>query len=215
MHGEIGRLERQEGQLDAQREGGEELVRERMLAINFTDPLARTDDMTVKFDEQFGHAPPALPVKIKVPDGEPVGQTYLLKVDARTLVTKRAVDYKDFEDQIKVAHAYGALDSKRSFEIIDAGIAERIEWMGTRPHEVVLERLNRADLFLLGCEVSPNGDRDGIPNVLVEAMAASMISAMRSVTDLRFIGVSWAVLTMDESSGLNRIQVFKPRPDRT
>jgi hypothetical protein len=53
-------------------------------------------------------------------------------------------------------------------------------------------------------------------NVLVEASAASMIRAMRSVTDLRFIGGSWGCeLTMDESSGLNRIQVFKPRPDRS
>ncbi|MBN2361888.1 MAG: hypothetical protein JXR83_20725, partial [Deltaproteobacteria bacterium] len=30
------------------------------------DSLARTDEMVVKFDEQFGHAPPPLPVKIRV-----------------------------------------------------------------------------------------------------------------------------------------------------
>lgn len=28
-----------------------------------------------------------------------------------------------------------------------------------------------SDLFVLGCEVLANGDRDGIPNVLVESMA--------------------------------------------
>ncbi len=44
--------------------------------------------------------------------------------DARNLVAKRAMDYKDFEDQIKVADAYAALDSKKSFEIMDAGIAQ-------------------------------------------------------------------------------------------
>ena len=50
-------------------------------------------------------------------------------------------------------------------------------------------------------------------NVLVEASAASMIRVIRSVTDLRFIGGSWVhELTMDESSGLNRIQVFGTRP---
>src|SRR5205807_4274525 len=30
--------------------------------------------------------------------------------DARNLVARRAMDYKDFEDQIKVADAYAALD---------------------------------------------------------------------------------------------------------
>src|SRR5437868_3587162 len=44
--------------------------------------------------------------------------------DARNLVARRAMDYKDFEDQIKVADAYAALDSKKSFEIMDAGIAQ-------------------------------------------------------------------------------------------
>ncbi|MEE4261050.1 MAG: glycosyltransferase [Desulfobacteraceae bacterium] len=43
--------------------------------------------------------------------------------------------------------------------------------LGTRPHHVVLEHYRAADLFVLGCEVAANGDRDGIPNVLVESMA--------------------------------------------
>ena len=44
--------------------------------------------------------------------------------DARALVTKRATSYRDFEDQLKVADAYAAVDPKRSFELIDAGIGE-------------------------------------------------------------------------------------------
>jgi len=43
--------------------------------------------------------------------------------DARTLVSKRAMDYDDFQNQIRVADAYATLDSKKSFEILDAGIA--------------------------------------------------------------------------------------------
>jgi hypothetical protein len=43
--------------------------------------------------------------------------------DARNLVTKRAADFDDFGNQIKVADAYATLDSKKSFEILDAGIA--------------------------------------------------------------------------------------------
>jgi glycosyltransferase involved in cell wall biosynthesis len=44
-------------------------------------------------------------------------------------------------------------------------------WCGTQPHEVVLDHYRRADVFVLGCEVAADGDRDGIPNVLLESMA--------------------------------------------
>jgi glycosyltransferase involved in cell wall biosynthesis len=46
-----------------------------------------------------------------------------------------------------------------------------VQWLGTQTHEVVLEHYRRADLFVLGCEIAKNGDRDGIPNVLLECMA--------------------------------------------
>jgi glycosyltransferase involved in cell wall biosynthesis len=47
-------------------------------------------------------------------------------------------------------------------------------WLGTRPHDVVLDHYRAADLFVLGCEVAANGDRDGIPNVLIESMAMGL-----------------------------------------
>lgn len=55
--------------------------------------------------------------------------------------------------------------------IADLGLADQTRWLGTQPHEVVLDYYSRAHLFVLGCEVAPNGDRDGIPNVLFESMA--------------------------------------------
>jgi glycosyltransferase involved in cell wall biosynthesis len=51
------------------------------------------------------------------------------------------------------------------------GIEAVVRWIGTQPHGVVLEHYRRADLFVLGCEVAGDGDRDGIPNVLFESMA--------------------------------------------
>lgn len=42
---------------------------------------------------------------------------------------------------------------------------------GTRPHEEVRRCFLAADCFVLGCEQAPNGDRDGIPNVILESMA--------------------------------------------
>ena len=44
--------------------------------------------------------------------------------DARNLVNKRAASYKEFEDQIRVADAFASVDSKRSFEIMETGIAQ-------------------------------------------------------------------------------------------
>jgi len=51
------------------------------------------------------------------------------------------------------------------------GLSHVTRWLGTQPHHVVLEHYRQADLFVLGCEVAANGDRDGIPNVLLESMA--------------------------------------------
>jgi hypothetical protein len=44
--------------------------------------------------------------------------------DARTLVSKRVTSYKEFEDQLKVADAFAAVDSKRSFEVLELGIGQ-------------------------------------------------------------------------------------------
>ena len=48
-------------------------------------------------------------------------------------------------------------------------IGHRITWLGSRSQDEVLELYRDADLFVLPCRTAPNGDRDGVPNVLVEA----------------------------------------------
>jgi hypothetical protein len=44
--------------------------------------------------------------------------------DANNLVNKRATSFREFEDQLKVADAFAALDPKRSFEVLEPGIAQ-------------------------------------------------------------------------------------------
>ncbi|MBI5593985.1 MAG: glycosyltransferase family 4 protein [Deltaproteobacteria bacterium] len=53
----------------------------------------------------------------------------------------------------------------------DLGLEPFVRWMGTQPHDEVIAQYRHADLFVLGCEIAANGDRDGIPNVCVESMA--------------------------------------------
>lgn len=55
--------------------------------------------------------------------------------------------------------------------IEDLGLTDRCSWLGTRTHDDVLDLFAKSDLFILPCEIAANGDRDGIPNVLVESLA--------------------------------------------
>lgn len=55
--------------------------------------------------------------------------------------------------------------------IASLGLTEHCQWLGTQTHEQVLSHFKKSDLFVLGCEIANNGDRDGIPNVLVESLA--------------------------------------------
>ncbi len=57
-------------------------------------------------------------------------------------------------------------------------------WLGTRTHTEVLDHFRRSDLFVLGCEVAKNGDRDGIPNVLVESLAMGVPAVSTNVSAL-------------------------------
>ncbi len=66
----------------------------------------------------------------------------------------------------------------------ELGIAERVCFHGALPHEKVLSLYRQAHVFALGCRVLANGDRDGVPNVLVEAMAMGVPVAATRVSAL-------------------------------
>ncbi len=87
-------------------------------------------------------------------------------------------------------------DRRKILTVIkDLDLSAQASWLGTQPHEAVLEYYKRAHLFALGCEVAPNGDRDGIPNVLFESMAmgvpvvATNLSAIPELVDTEKTGL--------------------------
>ena len=47
----------------------------------------------------------------------------------------------------------------------------QVDFLGDTENSRVMELMSSADLFVLPCSVTPSGDRDGIPVVLMEAMA--------------------------------------------
>lgn len=52
--------------------------------------------------------------------------------------------------------------------------APTIQLLGALPNPAVRTLMSTADLFVLPCRIDPAGDRDGIPVVLMEAMAAGI-----------------------------------------
>lgn len=54
------------------------------------------------------------------------------------------------------------------------GISENIRWEGSMSNEKVSEWLQTLDVFALACKQDRNGDMDGIPVVLMEAMATGI-----------------------------------------
>lgn len=54
------------------------------------------------------------------------------------------------------------------------GLEPRVSWLGAQAQEAVLDAYGAADLFALPCRVAQDGDRDGLPNVLVEAQSQAL-----------------------------------------
>jgi glycosyltransferase involved in cell wall biosynthesis len=57
----------------------------------------------------------------------------------------------------------------------ELGIAERLQWRGAMDQKDVLASYRASDLFALACRITPDGDRDGLPNVIVEACSQGLV----------------------------------------
>ncbi|MGB3209667.1 MAG: glycosyltransferase family 4 protein [Desulforhopalus sp.] len=79
--------------------------------------------------------------------------------------------------------------------ISSLGLVDHCRWIGTQTHDEVLLHFKASDLFVLGCEIAENGDRDGIPNVLVESLAMGVPALSTSVSAIPEI-------IIDEKTGL-------------
>ncbi|WP_424984902.1 glycosyltransferase family 4 protein [Microbulbifer sp. S227A] len=63
----------------------------------------------------------------------------------------------------------GPLSAPLAQQAHAAGIAPRITWRGPCDQPQVIEQMRNADLFVLPSRIAEDGDRDGLPNVLMEA----------------------------------------------
>jgi glycosyltransferase involved in cell wall biosynthesis len=66
----------------------------------------------------------------------------------------------------------------------ELGLRDGVEFRGQMSQTELLAYYRQASLFALACEVQNDGDRDGIPNVLVEAMAMGLPVVSTSISGI-------------------------------
>ena len=100
----------------------------------------------------------------------------------RLLSVGRLVEKKGFDDllaalaMLSPAPAWtldivggGALGARLRRQAAALGIGDRVRWHGSLPHDRVIGHFAGADVFVLASRITADGDRDGLPNVLMEA----------------------------------------------
>jgi len=58
-----------------------------------------------------------------------------------------------------------------STEIKNLSLQDNVDIVGIMPHDLLIELYHQSDIFIMPSIISPQGGRDGIPNVLVEALS--------------------------------------------
>ena len=105
----------------------------------------------------------------------------------RLLSVGRAVDKKGYD---LLLEALASLDRELHWRFVhigggelldrlrrqarELGLGERVHWRGALAQTEVLEQYRDADLFVLPSRISADGDRDGLPNVLMEAQSQGL-----------------------------------------
>jgi glycosyltransferase involved in cell wall biosynthesis len=77
--------------------------------------------------------------------------------------------------------------------------------MGPQPHDAVFAQYRRSDLFVLASKIASDGDRDGLPNVLMEAQSqglACLASGVSAIPELIHNGETGVLVPPEDVAGL-------------
>lgn len=99
----------------------------------------------------------------------------------------------------------GELEQELNTMVRDFNLQDRVKLCGTLPHSEVINHYRRTHCFALASKVAPNGDRDGIPNVLIEAMATGVpvvATAVSAIPELVENGTTGVLVQPDDPGGL-------------
>lgn len=78
----------------------------------------------------------------------------------------------------------GPLDGELKAQAASLGIGDRINWLGALPQERVLAAYRASDLFVLAAQIAADGDRDGLPNVLMEAQSQRLACIATNISGI-------------------------------
>jgi glycosyltransferase involved in cell wall biosynthesis len=99
----------------------------------------------------------------------------------------------------------GALGTALMRQAERLGLTHKIEWRGALPQPDVLAGYRQADLFVLASKIAKDGDRDGLPNVLIEAQSqrlACIATYVSGIPELIEHEVTGLLVPPDEPVGL-------------
>jgi glycosyltransferase involved in cell wall biosynthesis len=129
----------------------------------------------------FAHLPRAIETSRPPRDGSDVNDPVQL------LSVGRCVEKKGFDDLLRALALLpkdlhwrllqiggGPLRPNLMVLAKELGIEERCRFQGARPQEDVFAAYRGADLFALTARIAEDGDRDGLPNVLMEAQSQGL-----------------------------------------
>jgi glycosyltransferase involved in cell wall biosynthesis len=99
----------------------------------------------------------------------------------------------------------GNLRAELERQISELALQDIVTLRGALPHESVIQEYQRSTLFVLPCITGSDGDRDGIPNVILEAMAMQLpvISTQHSgIPEVIKSGVNGLLVPPADADGL-------------
>jgi glycosyltransferase involved in cell wall biosynthesis len=117
---------------------------------------------------------------------------------AKIVAIGRLVEKKGFPDLIEACAllarqgrsfvcriiGHGPLKADLCAHIERLGLQERVELVGPRPQSEVIQEVQSASVLAAPCIVCANGDRDGLPNVIQEALALGTPVVTTDVTGI-------------------------------
>ncbi|MEL6503620.1 MAG: glycosyltransferase family 4 protein [Pseudomonadota bacterium] len=89
----------------------------------------------------------------------------------------------------------------------ELNLADRLTFLGSQAQSRVLQEYGEADLFVLPCRIAADGDRDGLPNVIVEAQSQAVpviSSPISGIPELIEDGANGLLVEPDQAQKLAR-----------
>jgi glycosyltransferase involved in cell wall biosynthesis len=170
---------------------------------------------------RFPEPPPARPRRDGSDPADPV----------RIVSVGRLVAKKGYDDLIhaltalpkglhwRFAHVGGGeLKGVYHRQAAAAGIDSRCAFLGARPQPEVIALLREGDIFVLPSKTAPSGDRDGLPNVLMEAASQKLPiigTEFAGIPEFIRTGIDGELVAPGDWEGLsNALNLLARDPDR-